>query len=149
MNRDQSAKIGSSSSQVKISDRTMNRGHTCRKHINRVSIVYGGKSRDNQKQSTHLIGVILVMLNLTMFLPACIKPSAVLVPFHLSRMETELLFIIGMNNALLNPWVYTLQSTEFRCAVKDTWFKIYRKVFSTYLTRIALLLCTRWKFPRY
>ena len=99
-----------------------------RTYVNRVNIVYGGRSRDNQKQSIHLIGVILIVLNLTVFLPTCIKLAAVLVPFNLSSMETELLFMLMMNNALLNPWVYTLQSTDFRRAVKDNWLKIYRRV---------------------
>ena len=108
---------------VKLAD-----GLIMRTYFNRVNIFYGGRSRDNQKQSIHLIGVILVVLNLTVFLPTCIKLAAVLVPFNLSSMETELLFILMMNNALLNPWVYTLQSTDFRRAVKDNWLKIYRRV---------------------
>ena len=46
-------------------------------------------------------------------------------------METELLFIVALDNAMLNPWVYTLQSTGFRRAVKDSCFKICRGNFAT------------------
>ena len=70
-------KNGSGSFAVIVSDKTMKTEPTCRKQRSRVNIVYGGKSRDiqkqsivyggqsrdNQKQSIHLIGLILVVLN--------------------------------------------------------------------------------------
>ena len=102
-------------------------GLITRTYTNRINIVYGGRGRDSQKQSIHLIGVILFVVNLTMFLPTCIKLASIFVPFNLSSMATEILFLLMMNNALLNPWIYTLQSTDFRRAIKDNWLKIYRR----------------------
>ena len=115
------------SHQVNELNKTVNEEIITSTRFNRVNFVIGRKTSDSQKQSINLIGVILLVLNLTVLLPASIKLAAVLGSFNISSTETELLFIFMMNNALLNPWIYTLQSTDFRLAVKDNWLRICKR----------------------
>ena len=83
-------------------------------------LIYGGKSNDNQKQSINLIGVVLFMINLSIFIPLIVSSTANFnSSFKISKMTRQILVLIVMNNALFDPWAYAFQSREFRHALVE------------------------------
>ena len=75
----------------------------------------------NHRQCLILIGVILAGINVTTW-PAVIisgvegLSSSPVFP----RAVTKVLFWLVFNNSLINPWLYSVQSSEFRATVRNT-----------------------------
>ena len=86
----------------------------------RFSRLNRGYRSDYQRQSLHLIGLILLLIDVTMF-PAIIVRS---IPISISFTVRFYLGLVVFNNSLVNPWLYALQSKDLRRALKDNLVKI-------------------------
>ena len=90
-----------------------------------VSDKYKHTHRGTQLQCLTLIGLILLLINITTW-PAVISSvveatTSFKLPLNLKRLVYWLIF----NNALINPWLYSLQSSEFRASLKAGWVRFY------------------------
>ena len=91
-----------------------------RQQDNSQRLIYGGKCNDNQKQSIYLVGIVLLFINLSVFIPIIISLVSNFDPsFEISKMTRQILVLIVMNNALFDPWAYAFQSQEFRSALVE------------------------------
>ena len=94
--------------------------HRNRQNRNKHLLVYGGEGRDNQKQGIYLIGAILLWINLSVGAPIGINFIASYeTSVQLSKVLFQLMILIPMNNSFFNPWMYALQSRQFRIAMKE------------------------------
>ena len=73
-----------------------------------------------QRQSLCLIGLILLLIDVSI-IPAIIVRS---IPVPISITVRFAFGLLMFNNSLVNPWVYALQSKDFRTALKDNIRKI-------------------------
>ena len=90
------------------------------RHERTTFLVYGGEGRDNQKQGIYLIGAILLWINLSIGAPVSVHFLAINVEsIQLSKVFFQLMILIPMNNSFFNPWMYAMQSREFRRAVRE------------------------------
>ena len=90
------------------------------RHKRTTVLVYGGDGRDNQKQGSYLIGAILLWINLSIGAPVGVHFLAINVEsIQLSKVLFQLMILIPMNNSFFNPWMYAMQSQEFRRAVRE------------------------------
>ena len=85
---------------------------------------YRGYNRNIQRQSLVLIGIIMLLIDITVFLPILINTLAHMLLLQKSKALTVIFIAIILNNALINPWVYSFQSKPFRSALKDNISKI-------------------------
>ena len=100
-----------------------------KRHENNRFLVYSGERRNNQKQSIYLIGAILFLINLTFVIPIGIHFVAVYeTSVQLSKVLFQLLILIPMTDSFFNPWIYALQSQEFRQALMDNASWLYSLV---------------------
>ena len=90
------------------------------------SIVY--QRNDYQRQSLVLIGIILLLIDVTTFPSVFVR----IIPGNASVMVNYIFALLTMNNSLFNPWVYALHCNDFRAALRDN----IRKVFSTKCCRV-------------
>ena len=86
----------------------------------RFSRLNRGYKSDYQRQHLCLIGLIILLIDVSIF-PAIIVR---MIPVSMSNTMRFSLWILLFNNSLVNPWVYTLQSKDFRRALKDNIVKI-------------------------
>ena len=86
----------------------------------RPSQLNRGYKSDYQRQSLCLIGLILLLIDVSIF-PAIIVRS---IPVSISLTVRFTLTLLVFNNSLVNPWIYALQSKDFRRALKDNIVKI-------------------------
>ena len=82
-------------------------------------------NKDIQRQCLILIGVILMGINITTW-PAVIISviEAVMPSWIFPRFVTQGTMWLIFNNSLFNPWIYTVQSAEFRDALKEMFKQI-------------------------
>ena len=91
----------------------------------KACVVFTKSKASNQRQILTLIGVILLLINITVLLPAVIKLLTIVIPsWKIPEIAGHFLNVIIMNNALINHWVYAIQSKEFRAALKDIKSKV-------------------------
>ena len=77
---------------------------------------------NDHRQCLVLIGVILAGINITTWPAVIISGIEGLSPTPVfPRAVTQVLFWLVFNNSLINPWLYTAQSSEFRAAVRRFW----------------------------
>ena len=92
---------------------------------NMACVVYRHSNASNQRQILTLIGVILLLMNITVLFPALIKVLTIVIPsWEIPVIAHLFLNVIVMNNSLINPWVYAIQSKEFQAALKDSTSKV-------------------------
>ena len=76
--------------------------------------------RDSQKQSLVLIGVILLLIDITILPSIVVLVASIIIPsWTVPVIVMYIVGVIAMNNSLINPWVYALQSKEFKEALKN------------------------------
>ena len=93
----------------------------CRTYSERTSHTShsNSRSRNIQKQSLVLIGAILLSIDVTILPSIVVLVVTIIVPtWSVSVTVMYAVGIIAMNNSLINPWIYTLQSKELRKALK-------------------------------
>ena len=92
----------------------------------RPSDVIDSSSRESQKQSLFLIGLILFLIDLTT-VPCVVYLVAekVFSPDSIPGFVKPLLLLLVMNNSLLNPWLYAIQSKEVRGAITHNLRKLF------------------------
>ena len=93
----------------------------CRTYSERTSHTShsNSRSRNIQKQSLVLIGAILLLIDVTILPSIVVLVVTIIVPtWSVSVTVMYAVGVIAMNNSLINPWIYTLQSKELRKALK-------------------------------
>ena len=85
---------------------------------------YRGYNRNIQRQSLILIGIIMLCIDITTFLPILINTLEFMQSWQKPTVFPVIFTVIILNNALINPWVYSFQSKAFRLALKDNISKI-------------------------
>ena len=82
-------------------------------------------ARESQKQSLFLIGLILLLIDITTA-PCVVYLVAEQVFLQESFPEfvKSILLLLVMNNSLLNPWLYAIQSKEVRGAITHSMRKL-------------------------
>ena len=102
-----------------------------RRNVRTTFLVSSKEGRDNQKQCVYLIGAILLWINLSVGAPIVVHFIAInTTSVQLSKVLFQLMILIPMNNSFFNPWIYALQSREFRRAVKENmanFMSLFRK----------------------
>ena len=92
------------------------------------SVIYRSSVRNSQRQSLCLIGLILLLIDLST-LPCVIYLIAekmfTLDSDSISGVIRPLLCLMILNNSLLNPWIYAVQSKEFRGALVSNIRKVF------------------------
>ena len=87
---------------------------------------FDNSSKESQKQSLRLIGLLLLLIDIST-VPCIIYLIAekVFPPESIPTFVRPLLCLLVMNNSLLNPWLYAIQSKEVRGALIHNFRKLF------------------------
>ena len=104
---------------------------TRQRQVSNTLLPGGNSSREIQKQSLLLIGLILLLIDITVipFIVYLITEK-LLEPILIPEIVREILCLLVMNNSLLNPWIYAIQSKEVRRAIMHNFRISQRCVYS-------------------
>ena len=96
-------------------------------------------ARELQKQSLVLIGLILILIDVTVipFIVYLITEK-LLEPILIPEIVREILCLLVMNNSLLNPWLYAIQSKEVRRAIFQNLKQLFHCIYSCKIRDKAL-----------